>query len=42
MGEIDKARALAERATELDGEDGRARELLERLLSLSGLTTSQP
>jgi tetratricopeptide (TPR) repeat protein len=39
MGELDKARVLAERATELDGEDAEARELLERL---SGLTTSQP
>jgi tetratricopeptide (TPR) repeat protein len=42
MGEIDKARAIAERATELDSEDEEARELLERLLSLSGSTTSQP
>lgn len=39
MGELDKARAQAARATELDGEDVRARELLERL---SSLTTSQP
>jgi tetratricopeptide (TPR) repeat protein len=42
MGEIDKARAIAERATELDSEDEEARELLERLLSLSGSTTSPP
>jgi tetratricopeptide (TPR) repeat protein len=42
MGELDKARALAERATELDSGDAEARELLERLLSLSGSTTSQP
>ena len=39
MGELDKARAQAARATELDGEDVRARELLERL---SSLATSQP
>jgi len=42
MGELDKAQALAERATELDSEDEEARELLERLLSLSGVNTSQP